>query len=225
MSGYLSESAVLDNLRTILVEDHTIVRQGLRPLLQSKGLLIVGEAADGIEAVKLAKRERPNLIIIDLVLPKLDGFEAIARIRKMLPDAKIIALTVHGEPPFVYRAFDAGADAFLVKESSFEELMEALESVMRGKKYVSKSFPREILESHVKRTRRLRKADLFSVLTIREREILQHIAAGRTSREIAEALFISKKTVENHRANIMKKLEIHDTAGLVRYAIKIGLVH
>jgi DNA-binding NarL/FixJ family response regulator len=215
---------MLDRIRAILVEDHTIVREGLRPLLESRGIRIVGEAGDGLEAVKLAKECKPELIIMDLMLPRLGGIEAARRIHKLLPAAKIIILTIHDEPPFVYKALDAGANGYLVKESPFDELIEAIEKVMRGETYISSNFPETLLNSYGKHKKRGKKADDFALLTKREREILQYIAEGYTSRRIAQTLFISRKTVENHRANIMAKLNIHDTAGLVRYAIKIGLV-
>lgn len=213
-----------DRFRTILVEDHTIVREGLRPLLEGRGIEIVGEAGDGLEAVKLAKERRPDLVIMDLMLPRLSGIEATRRIRKILPQAKIIILTIHDEPPFVFKSLEAGANGFLVKESPLDELMEAVKAVMQGEIYLSSNFPRSLLNSYAKHRKRGKKADDFSMLTKREREILQYIAEGYTSPRIAQALFISRKTVENHRANIMQKLNIHDTAGLVRYAIKIGLV-
>ena len=215
---------MLDRLRTILVEDHTIVREGLRPLLESRGVVIVGEAGDGLEAVKLAKEQKPDLVIMDLMLPRLSGIEAARRIRKSLPDVKIIMLTIHDEPPFVFKSLEAGANGFLVKESPLDELVSAIKAVMAGETYLSSNFPRTLLGSYEKHRRRGMKMDEFALLTKREREILQYIAEGFTSPRIAQTLFISRKTVENHRANIMEKLNIHDTAGLVRYAIKIGLV-
>lgn len=215
---------MFDRLRAILVEDHTIVREGLRPLLEGRGIEVVGEAGDGLEAVKLAKERRPELVIMDLMLPRLGGIEASRRIRKHLPHVKIIILTIHDEPPFVFKALEAGANGFLVKESPLEELIDAIKAVMSGETYLSSNFPLTLLGSYAKHRKRGRKADEFAMLTKREREILQYIAEGFTSPKIAQTLFISRKTVENHRANIMQKLNIHDTAGLVRYAIKIGLV-
>ncbi len=215
---------MLNKPRTILVEDHTIVREGLRPLLEARGAEIVGEAGDGLEAVKLAKERKPDLVIMDLMLPRLSGIEAARRIRKILPHVKIIMLTIHDEPPFVFKSLEAGANGFLVKESPLEELVAAIKAVMNGETYLSSNFPRTLLGSYAKYRKRGKKTDEFAMLTKREREILQYIAEGYTSPQIAEVLFISRKTVENHRANIMEKLNIHDTAGLVRYALKIGLV-
>jgi two-component system response regulator NreC len=215
---------MLDRLRTILVEDHTIVREGLRPLLEGRGVVIVGEAGDGLQAVKLAKEEKPDLVIMDLMLPRLSGIEAARRIRKSLPNVKIIMLTIHDEPPFVFKSLEAGANGYLVKESPLDELIAAIRAVMSGETYLSSNFPRTLLGSYAKHRQRGKKTDEFALLTKREREILQYIAEGYTSPRIAQTLFISRKTVENHRANIMEKLNIHDTAGLVRYAIKIGLV-
>mgnify|MGYP001134390993 CR=1 FL=1 len=215
---------MLDKLRAILVEDHTIVREGLRPLLEGKGIEVVGEVGNGLDAVRLAKERKPDLVIMDLMLPRLSGIEATRRIRKILPNVKIIMLTIHDEPPFVFKSLEAGANGFLVKESPLEELVAAIKAVMNGEMYLSSNFPQTLLGSYAKFRRRGKKADQFALLTKREREILQYIAEGYTSPKIAQALFISRKTVENHRANIMEKLGIHDTAGLVRYALKIGLV-
>jgi DNA-binding NarL/FixJ family response regulator len=211
-------------IKAILVEDHTIVREGLRPLLEGRGIEVIGEAGDGLEAVKIAKELNPQIVIMDVALPRLGGIEATRRILKARPDIKVVMLTIHDEPQFVYKALEAGAGGYLVKEAPLDELMNAIKAVMRGETYLSTNFPPGVLESYVKMVRRGKKADEFSQLTRREREILQYIAEGYTSPEIARILFISKKTVENHRANIMEKLDIHDTAGLVRYAIKIKLV-
>ena len=213
-----------DRIRVVLVEDHTIVREGLRPLLEGQGIAVIGEAGDGLEAVKIAKEMSPQIVIMDVALPRLGGIEATRRILKVKPDIKVIMLTIHDEPQFLYKSLEAGAKGYLVKEAPLAELMSAIKAVMKGETYLSSNFPPGVLESYVKMVRRGKKADEFSQLTRREREILQYIAEGFTSPEIAKTLFISRKTVENHRANIMEKLDIHDTAGLVRYAIKIKLV-
>ncbi|MFA4948490.1 MAG: response regulator transcription factor [Candidatus Krumholzibacteriia bacterium] len=213
-----------DRIRIVIVEDHTIVREGLRPLLEGRGIEIVGEAGDGLEAVKLAKELVPQVVIMDVALPRLGGIEATRRIVKASPDMKVIMLTIHDEPQYVFKSLEAGAKGYLVKEAPLEELMTAIKAVMRGETYLSSNFPPGLIDSYVKMAKRGKKADEFSQLTRREREILQHIAEGQTSPQIAKLLFISKKTVENHRANIMEKLDIHDTVGLVRYAIKIKLV-
>jgi DNA-binding NarL/FixJ family response regulator len=215
---------MIDKIRVVLVEDHTIVREGLRPLLERRGIQVIGEAGDGLQAVKIVKELGPQLVIMDVALPRLGGIEATRRIVKSMPEAKVIMLTIHDEPQFVYKALEAGAKGYLVKETPFEELMTAIKAVMMGETYLSSNFPPGLIESYVKMAKRGRKADEFSQLTRREREILGYIAEGFTSPQIAKMLYISKKTVENHRANIMEKLAIHDTAGLVRYAIKIKLV-
>jgi DNA-binding NarL/FixJ family response regulator len=213
-----------DRIRVILVEDHTIVREGIRPLLEARDIQVIGEAGDGLQAVKIAKELAPQLVVMDVALPRLGGIEATRRILMNSPDTKVIMLTIHDEPQFVYKALEAGATGYLVKEAPLEELMTAIKTVMRGEIYLSSNFPAGLLESYVKMAKRGKSADEFSQLTRREREILQHIAEGHTSPQIAKMLYISKKTVENHRANIMEKLDIHDTAGLVRYAIKIKLI-
>jgi DNA-binding NarL/FixJ family response regulator len=215
---------MIDRIKIVIVEDHTIVREGLRPLLEGKGVEVVGEAGDGLEAVRLVKELAPQIVIMDVALPRLGGIEATRRIVKGNPDMKVIMLTIHDEPQYVFKSLEAGAKGYLVKEAPLEELMTAIRAVMNGETYLSSNFPPGLMESFVKMAKRGKKADEFSQLTRREREILQYIAEGHTSPQIAKMLFISKKTVENHRANIMEKLDIHDTAGLVRYAIKIKLV-
>ena len=213
-----------ERIRIVIVEDHTIVREGLRPLLEGRGIEVIGEAGDGLEAVRLVKELAPEVVVMDVALPHLGGIEATRRIVKGDPDMKVIMLTIHDEPQYVFKSLEAGAKGYLVKDAPLEELMTAIKAVMRGETYLSSNFPPGLIESYAKMVKRGKKADEFSQLTRREREILQYIAEGHTSPQIAKTLFISKKTVENHRANIMEKLDIHDTAGLVRYAIKIKLV-
>jgi DNA-binding NarL/FixJ family response regulator len=214
-----------DNLRILLVEDHAIVREGLRRVLEDRGFEVAGEATNGREAVIMAGELFPDVVIMDITMPLLSGIETTRRIRRASPGVKVIMLTIHDEETFVYKSFDAGADGYMVKEYAMEDLLEAIDTVMRGKVYLSPNFSSKVLEAYRKLSKSgSKKVDDFSRLTNREREILQLIAEGHTSKEIAAMLYISVKTVENHRANIMKKLDIHETAGLVLYAVKIGLV-
>jgi len=214
----------MDNIRVLLVEDHTIVRQGLRRLLEEKGVEVVGEAEDGRMGLEAARNLEPDVVVMDISMPRLGGIEATRRIRKELSGTKVIILTIHLDENYIFKALDAGANAYLVKETASEDLYEAIEAVMRGETYFSPKIPPKVIKSYKKMVRSGKKVDEFSRLTNREREILQLIAEGYTSKQIGEMLYISDKTVENHRANIMGKLDIHDTAGLVRYAIRIGLV-
>ena len=214
----------MDNVRVLLIEDHTIVRQGLRRLLEEKGVDVVGEAEDGRKGLEAARKLEPDVVLMDISMPRLGGIEATRRIRKELSGTKVIILTIHLDENYIFKALDAGANAYLVKETASEDLYEAIAAVMRGETYFSPKIPQKVIKSYNKMVKSGKKVDEFSRLTNREREILQLIAEGFTSKQIGEMLYISDKTVENHRANIMGKLDIHDTAGLVRYAVRIGLV-
>lgn len=214
----------MDNVRVLLIEDHTIVRQGLRRLLEEKGVEVVGEAEDGRKGLEAARKLEPDVVLMDISMPRLGGIEATRRIRKELSGTKVIILTIHLDENYIFKALDAGANAYLVKETASEDLYEAIAAVMRGETYFSPKIPQKVIKSYNKMVKSGKKVDEFSRLTNREREILQLIAEGFTSKQIGEMLYISDKTVENHRANIMGKLDIHDTAGLVRYAVRIGLV-
>ena len=214
----------MDNVRVLLIEDHTIVRQGLRRLLEEKGVEVVGEAEDGRKGLEAARKLEPDVVLMDISMPRLGGIEATRRIRKELSGTKVIILTIHLDENYIFKALDAGANAYLVNETASEDLYEAIAAVMRGETYFSPKIPQKVIKSYNKMVKSGKKVDEFSRLTNREREILQLIAEGFTSKQIGEMLYISDKTVENHRANIMGKLDIHDTAGLVRYAVRIGLV-
>jgi len=208
----------------LLVEDHTIVRQGLKRLLEERGITVVGEAGDGYQAVRVAKEKHPDIVIMDISLPKLGGIDATRRIKKELPGTKVLMLTIHSEENYIFKSLDAGASGYLLKDTVADELVNAIEVVERGEIFVSSSIPPRVVDEYREMVRKGKKIDEFSKLTNREREVLKLISEGYTSKQIAEMLFISVKTVDNHRANIMNKLDIHDTAGLVRYAIRIGLV-
>jgi two-component system response regulator NreC len=213
-----------DHIRVLLVENHTIVRQSLRMVLEERGLDVVGEADNGRQGVEMALELKPDVIVMDISLPLLTGIEATRRIRRELPEVKIVMLTVHDDESYIYQSFDAGANGYLIKKDAAKDLLDAIEAILQGKTYLGPNFPPEYLDNYRRLVRSGKKADDFSRLTNREKEILQNIAEGYTSKEIAADLNISVKTVENHRANIMKKLNMHDTASLVKYAIKIGLV-
>ena len=213
-----------NDVKILLVENHTIVREGLRTLLEDKGYDVIGEAEDGRKGAQMASELKPDVVVMDISLPLLSGIEATRRIHKEQPDVKIIMLTIHDEETYIYKSLEAGASGYLVKDTASKDLLDAIDAVTEGGLYLSPNFPSEYLDTYKKMVLSGKKADEFSRLTNREREILQAIAEGYTSKQIAEQLFISVKTVENHRANIMNKLNIHDTASLVKYAIKIGLV-
>ncbi len=213
-----------NKVRVLLAEDHTIVRQGVRRLVEEESIEVVGEVDNGQDAITQAMELSPDVIIMDISMPIMRGIEATTRIKKDVPGTKVIILTIHDEENYLFGALDAGADGYVVKGEDIKILLEAIETVMAGELYLSPEVPTDALEKYEKHKKSGKPADEFSRLTLREREILQLIAEGYTSKQIGEKKFISVKTVENHRANIMNKLGIHETAGLVRYAIQIGLV-
>ena len=213
-----------NKIRVLLAEDHTMFRQGVKRLVEEESIEVVGEVDNGQDAISKAIELSPDVVIMDISMPIMRGIEATTRIKKDVPGTKVIILTIHNEENYLFGAIDAGADGYVVKEEDVNILLKAVETVMNGEFYLSSEVPADALEKYEKHKKSGKKTDEFSRLTNREREILQLIAEGYTSKMIGEKKFISVKTVENHRANIMNKLDIHETAGLVRYAIQIGLV-
>jgi DNA-binding NarL/FixJ family response regulator len=210
--------------RLLLCDDHRIFREGLKTLLEkAPGLQVIAEAADGPSAVALAHELAPDAIIMDISLPQLNGIEAMRRILSLRPKAKVIVLSMHSDRRFVREALKVGAAGYLLKDSAFDELLAALAAVLEGKTYLSPSITHVVVEHCLGR---VPPADwaVFSVLTQREREVLQLFAEGRSTKQIALHLGLSAKTIETHRMQIMKKLDIHSIAGLTRYAIQEGLV-
>jgi two-component system response regulator NreC len=211
--------------RIILTEDHTILRQGLRVLLSSDpDFKIVGEAEDGRESVRLAETLLPDLILMDLSMPKMTGMDAIIEIKKRSTDTKIVVLTVHRGEEYVLSALKAGADGYVLKDANHGELTTAIRKVLEGKRYLSPDISGKVIEGYLEGKNALRKKTSWDTLTPREREILKLIAEGYKNREMAEALFISPKTVQKHRANLMEKLDLHNTAALTVFAIEKGIV-
>jgi DNA-binding NarL/FixJ family response regulator len=208
-------------IRILLADDHALMRAGLTRLIASyPGCAVVGEAADGIEAVHLAREHAPDLVLLDITMPKRNGLDSCQDIVKARPQTKIILLSMHKEDDFVRRGFDAGAKGYVVKDAAPEELEQAVRIVASGGTFVSPLITGQIVEA----LRRGLPQAPATELSARQRQVLQLIAEGSSTREIADRLYLSVKTVETHRAQIMRKIEIYDVAGLTRYAIRIGLL-
>ena len=216
----------MDKTRVLLAEDHTIVRKGLRSLLDKEtGIKVVGEAEDGREAIAKAEELHPDVVVMDIAMPGLNGLEATRQIKKRFPDIKIIILTMHTNKEYVSQTLKAGASGYLVKKAAPDELISAINAVHKGNSFLSPSISRMVIDEYIQRSKEISEGEEgFEQLTVREREVLQLIAEGRKTREIAELLYISIKTVETHRAHIMNKLDIHSTAELTRYAIRKGII-
>jgi len=208
----------------LICDDHKIFREGLRALLEKEpGVKVVGEARDGIEAVRLAKELSPDIIIMDISMPGLNGIEASRKLIKARKAARIIALSMHNDRKYVTEIFKAGARAYLLKDSAFEELMDAIKAVNCGRFFLSAGITSLVLSDYIKGPTGDPRSP-FTLLSAREREVLQLLAEGLRTKEISHKLVLSVKTVETHRKKIMEKLGIASIAGLTRYAVREGLV-
>jgi len=210
-------------IRIILVDDHAIVRSGLARLMQQQsGMEVIAQADNGASAVRLAKEMSPDVMIMDIGMPDLNGIEATRQILRETPRIKIIALSMHSSKKYIREMFKAGASGYLLKNCPFEELTEAIKVVLDGKSYISPSISNVVIGNYVCGSAQ-EEGSVFSVLTEREREVLQLLAEGKTTKQIADHLYISPKTVESHRLKIMNKLDIDNIAQLTKYAIQEGL--
>ena len=209
--------------RVLLVDDHALVRAGIRALLEALPRVeVVGETGDGLAAVQLATELAPDVVLLDITLPGLNGLEVATRIARLGSGTRVLMLSMHASPEYAARAFAAGAAGYLNKDSAFDELAAALDAIGAGRRYLCRAIdPAQVavFERHAANG-----GSGIDRLTARQRQILQLVAEGFSTREIAERLFLSVKTVETHRAQIMQRLEIHDVAGLVRFAIRHGLL-
>jgi DNA-binding NarL/FixJ family response regulator len=223
----------MDVIRVLLVDDHDLVRAGFRSLVQSfDGIEVVAEADDGREALRLIEIHRPHIAVMDIMMPGLNGLEATARIAKEFPKTRVIILSMNAAEQYVLKAMRVGAAGYLLKDGNPEELEQAIRAVSRGETFLSSKVSKHVVSGYVQgKTRTVSDANGLPAayeathkLTQRQREILQLIAEGNTTKEIAKKLSISVKTVETHRMQLMERLDIHDIAGLVRFALRSGLI-
>jgi DNA-binding NarL/FixJ family response regulator len=216
----------MSRITVLLVDDHTVVREGFRKMLEfDKDLNIIGEAKDGREAVTLVEQLRPDVVLMDIAMPRLNGLAATKQMLKVRPETKVLILSAHGDESYVKNAAEAGAVGFMLKQTTMEEVGRAIRAVNQGKPFFSVQLPGSPPDSSTRSSARLKIPDAKSLkLTSREMEILQLVAEGSGNKEIALELGIGIKTVEKHREHLMVKLGLHDTAGLTRYAIRAGII-
>ena len=216
---------MLKKKRVVLAEDHKILRQGLRSLLNtSDELEVVGEAEDGMDAIRTISEKNPDIVLLDLNMPKMDGIAVIKEIKREFPETKILALTMHKNEEYILEVFKSGGDGYCLKSSGHEELVMAIRAVLSGKQYLSPEISDLVLEGYLESRKTIRERSSFEGLTQREKEVLKLVGEGYQNKEIADYLCISPKTVEKHRANIMQKLDLHTASALTAYAIEKGLV-
>lgn len=209
--------------RILLVDDHSLLRAGMRALLDDMaGVEVIGESGDGLETLERVKSDPPDAVLLDVSLPGLNGLEVAARLRETHPQVRVLILSMHSGPEYVARALAAGACGYLLKDSAFEELERALQSVFDNREYLCSAIDREVVQRFIESGCESHSA--VEVLTSRQRQILQLITEGNGPREIATRLNVSVKTVETHRAQLMERLGIHNVPGLVRFAIRTGLI-
>ncbi len=210
-------------LRILLADDHVMFRDGIRPLInREEGMEVVGEAEDGLETVRLAKELKPDIIIMDISMPQLNGVEATWKIREVNPEIKVIILSMHSDRQFVIESLKAGAKAYLLKDSPFEELRRFILAVAKDQVVLSPSITDIVIKDFIHLSKQ-EGSSVFAILSTRERQVLQLIAEGKATKEIAKDLFLSIKTIESHRRQIMDKLNLHNVAELTKYAIREGL--
>ncbi len=212
-------------IRILLADDHTILRAGLRMMLNAQpDFEVVGEAQDGRQAIQEAQKLQPDVILMDITMPDMNGIEATRQIKKLLPETKVLVLTMHEHDEYVFQALRAGASGYMLKEAADTDLISALRVIQNGQFYLSPTAQSVMVGDYLQRVRTGEEKDSYSNLTEREREILKLVAEGYTNNQIAERLIISPKTVDTHRTHVMDKLNLHSRAELVKYAMRRGLL-
>ena len=211
--------------KIVVAEDHKILREGLKSLLRTiEDLEIIGEAADGLEAIRCVEKYHPELLLLDLSMPKMNGISVIRDIKSRFPETKILVLTIHDSEDYILEAFHAGLDGYCLKDANYSELLNAIRSVLDGKTYLSPTISEKVLTGFLGDRKTLKSRSSWETLTYREREVLKLVGEGYKNKEISDYLFISAKTVEKHRSNIMRKLDVHTASALTAIAIERGLV-
>jgi DNA-binding NarL/FixJ family response regulator len=215
----------LNPIRILLADDHTVIRRGLRALLERQsGFTIVAEAADGREAVELAATLDPDVAVVDIGMPNVNGIEAAGRITDKRPETAVVILSMHADESYVLRALKSGARGYLLKDSPEEDLINAINAVHQGKAFFSPVISKMLAEDYIRQIRQRGVEDSYELLTPREREILQMLGEGNSNKEVARKLNLSLHTIETHRGNLLEKLNLHSTAELILYAVRKGIV-
>ncbi len=215
----------MSKIRILLADDHGLVRKGLRLLIESQeGMEVVGEACDGREALKLAGELKPEIAILDIAMPNLNGIDAAAQLAKRGDKVRVIILSMHSDESYVVRALDAGARGYLLKDSAEEDLVQAIRTVAQGRPYFSPAISATLLEDYIRTLHQRGLTDTYDLLTDREKEVLQLLAEGKSNKEVAALLNLSPYTVETHRTNLMQKLNLHNTAEIVLYAVRKKII-
>ncbi len=213
------------NIRILLADDHAVVRSGLRLIIDAQpDMSVTGEAKDGLEAVQKLQELEPDVVVMDITMPRLGGLEAIRRMKRDRRDVRILVLTMHDSEQFFFQAIEAGASGYVTKAAPEQELLAAIRSVHEGNCYLNASVTKLLVDDYLERVKRGEGTAPYDPLTDREREVLHLVAAGHSNREIAQMLSISEHTVHNHRANLMEKLGVHNRLELLKYAMRMGIV-
>ena len=215
----------MKEIQILLADDHTVVRKGLRLLLESHpGFRVIADAADGREAVALAERHHPDVAVLDIAMPVLNGIEAARQLTAKMPRTAIVILSMHSDEGYILRALKAGARAYLLKDSAEYDLINAVRAVSEGKAFFSPAISKMLVEDYMRQMKERQVDDSYELLTTREREILQLLAEGKNNKDVANLLNLSLYTVETHRANILQKLNLHSGAELILYAVRKGVI-
>jgi len=215
----------MSDIRVLLADDHGVVRRGLHYLLErSEGFQVVGEAADGREAVRMTEELSPDVVVMDIAMPNLNGLDATAQIVKKCPGVGVVILSMYSDETYLVRALSAGAKGYLLKDSAEADLILAVQAVSQGRPFFSPTIARTLLEDYMRRLQQQNLTDSYDLLTDREKEVLQLLAEGKSNKEVATLLDLSLYTVETHRSNLMQKLGLHSTAEIVLYAVRKKII-